>query len=364
MSTNCASTPGREPAGESDDVRGSTAATGPATGSSQLEFRSEIPASIDRSEFRSEIPRGADRPRPAGALVEVPPEQIEPDPTQPRRRFDPESLEQLARSLQLHGQLLPIQVRPGEAPGRWVIVSGERRHRAAIRAGLSTVRCLVVGGPTDPDSVLSQQLAENLHREALGPLELARALQRLMLDHGWTSSRVAGATGLSRSEVCKTLALLGLPEDVQALVADGSVPPSTAYELARLNGDPDALGDLARRTASEGLSRRAVAEAIDRAILPTASTPTPTRRGRPRGLTRTFRAEGARVTVALPPDRATDADALLALEAATRQLRARAAAPRPADAAEPGGGDPSRPPALHHPEPGPDRVLASMDPGI
>ncbi len=191
-------------------------------------------------------------------LQDVPVAQIEPNRQQPRAYFDEEALVSLTASVAAVGVLQPILVRPDDN-GRFQLIAGERRWRAAKRAGLQTIPALVrtVG---DADS-LEQALVENLHREDLNALEEAGAYQQLMEDFGLTQEQVANRVGKSRSAVTNTLRLFQLPPSVQKLVAERKLSAGHARALL---GSPDRLFQetLARRAVAEDLSVRQLEELV------------------------------------------------------------------------------------------------------
>jgi ParB family chromosome partitioning protein len=188
---------------------------------------------------------------PAGATQRVPIEFLRPSPLQPRRRFDEAELEALAQSLRERGVLQPLLVRPagGGVPG-YEIVAGERRWRAAQRAGLHEVP-VVVRDFSDRET-LEVALIENLQRADLSPLEEAKAYRRLMDEFAHTQEALAEAVGRSRSHVANTLRLLGLPAEVHELIEDGKL---TAGHARALIGNPAAVA-LARTVVERGLSVR------------------------------------------------------------------------------------------------------------
>jgi ParB family chromosome partitioning protein len=183
---------------------------------------------------------------------------IVPNPHQPRVHFDEVTLGELAASIEQIGVLQPILVRPLDG-GRYELVAGERRWRAAQRAGLRVIPAIVRTG-TDESSI-EQALVENLHRADLTPLEEAAAYQQLLEDFGLTHEQIAQRVGKSRSAVSNTLRLLGLPPAVQHLLADGKL--SAGHARALLSTPDRALQEaLARRAAAEGWSVRAVEDAV------------------------------------------------------------------------------------------------------
>ena len=184
----------------------------------------------------------------------IPHDKINVDPDQPREEFDEEGLDRLAESLKLRGQLQPIRVRWDEGRRCYVIVCGERRWRAAGRAGLKGLECIVMDGPVGAEELLALQLVENLMREDLKPIEQAKAFRSLMDQHGWSTHRVAGELSVSQNHVVTALQLLKLPEAVQGRVERGEVPASTAYELSKI-ADPSEQIRLAGEAAAGRLRR-------------------------------------------------------------------------------------------------------------
>jgi ParB family chromosome partitioning protein len=206
----------------------------------------------------------------AGRLVEVPVDAIAANPRQPRREFDDASLQGLARSIEEVGVLQPVVVRPRE--GGYELVAGERRVRAARLAGLATVPAIVRrSGDTES---LREALIENIHREDLAPLELAAAFQELLEELGATQESVAERLGYSRAHVANTIRLLSLPPEVQRLLAEGRIQAGHARALLALPDD-GARSSLALRIAAEGLSVRAVEEAVKRYVTPGRRPPAP-----------------------------------------------------------------------------------------
>lgn len=192
------------------------------------------------------------------ALREVPVESIAPNPHQPRAYFDEEALAALTASVAELGVLQPILVREvGE--DRFELIAGERRWRAAKRAGLPSIP--VVVRTVDEVLSLEQALVENLHREDLNPLEEAAAYQQLMEDFSLTQEQVAQKVGRSRSAVANTLRLFQLPPSIQRLVAENQLAAGHARALL---GTPDRAfqEDLARRIVARGLSVREAEEAV------------------------------------------------------------------------------------------------------
>ena len=183
---------------------------------------------------------------------------ITPNPRQPRRSFDEDALDELAESIRQVGLLQPVVVR-GAAPGRYELIMGERRWRAAQRAGLTEIGAIVK--QTHDDDLLRNALIENLHRQQLDPLEEAAAYQQLLDDFGATHEELARKIGRSRPNITNTLRLLNLPPAVQKRVAAGVLSAGHARALLSLD-DPEAQERLAGRIVAEGLSVRAVEEIV------------------------------------------------------------------------------------------------------
>jgi ParB family chromosome partitioning protein len=194
---------------------------------------------------------------PTSGLASIPVSDIEPLPGQPRTHFNEEALDELASSIAARGVIQPIIVRPlGE--GRYQLVAGERRWRAAQRARLHEIPALV--RELEQREVMALALIENLQREDLNPLEEARAYQKLAADEGMTQAEIAKLVDKSRSHVANFQRLLALPDDVLAFLAAGTLSMGHARALI---GREDASA-LARRAVDEKLSVREI-EKLSRA---------------------------------------------------------------------------------------------------
>jgi len=194
------------------------------------------------------------------ALQELPVSSISANRRQPRTAFDEEALAALTASIRELGVLQPVLVR-ATGSGDFELVAGERRWRAAKRAGLQVIPALV--RTTDDAASLEQALVENLQREDLNPMDEGAAYQQLIEDFHLTHDEVAARMGKSRTTITNTLRLFQLPPSVQRLVADGKLSAGHARSL--LSSPDRAFQEvLARRVVSEGLSVRAV-EAAARA---------------------------------------------------------------------------------------------------
>ena len=210
-------------------------------------------------------PPSAAIPAPAGGatgrmLLQLPLEAVERNPEQPRKRFDEKKLEELAASIREHGVVEPILVR--REGGKYRIVAGERRWRAAQRAGLREVPALVREA-TDQQA-FELALVENLQRADLNAIEEAEAYEVLATDHGLTQEAIAGRVGKERSTVANALRLLKLPDDVRDAVRGGQLDMGHARALLGLE-DADSMKKLAQRAVREGLSVRAL-EALVRGL--------------------------------------------------------------------------------------------------
>ena len=160
--------------------------------------------------------------------VSLPISQVEPGLNQPRKRFDPETLAELADSIRIHGIIQPLTVRR-LSTGYYQIIAGERRWRAAKDAGLREVPVVII--EADDKKVMEIGLIENLQREDLNPVEEARGYQTLMEEYGLTQEQVAQQMGKSRPAITNTLRLLALPEDLLELVAQDQLSAGHARAL-------------------------------------------------------------------------------------------------------------------------------------
>ena len=211
---------------------------------------------------------GAPESGEASGLLEVPVNAVSPNPKQPRTRFDDEAIGALATSIREVGILQPIVVR--KAGAGYELIAGERRLRAAKLAGLATIP--VVVRDTDDADTLREALIENIHREDLGPIELAEAFRQLLEELGLKQEELADRVGVSRSHIANTIRLLQLPIDVQQLLTDGKLQAGHARTLLTL-GNAEAQNALALRTVVEDLSVREVEELVRRYVDAPAEKP-------------------------------------------------------------------------------------------
>ena len=199
------------------------------------------------------IPGGAGVPPVTGGLTEVPISAVELNPHQPRTYFDDDSLAELAASIRAVGVLQPLLVRSLQS-GAYQLIAGERRMKAAQRAGLTHVP-VIVRDASDAASA-EQALIENVHREDLGPLEEAAAYQQLVDEFSLTHDQLASRVGKNRATITNSLRLLALPASVQQLIADRRLSAGHAKVLLGLS-DRAQQERLAQQVVREGLSVRA-----------------------------------------------------------------------------------------------------------
>ena len=197
-------------------------------------------------------------------LRELPIGQIEPNTYQPRAFFEEESLAGLAASIEAVGVLQPILVRE-ISPQKFELIAGERRWRAAQRAGLESIPAIVRAA--EDQVSLEQALVENLHREDLGVLEEAAGYQQLVDEFGQTHEEIARRMGRSRSAIANTIRLLQLSDDIQRLIADGQI--TAGHGRALLGTDDLAFrASLARAAVAQRLTVREVEERVRRHAQP------------------------------------------------------------------------------------------------
>jgi ParB family chromosome partitioning protein len=207
------------------------------------------------------------------ATFEVDVDRLEPNAYQPRLHVDDTRLEELAASIRTNGVIQPIVVRALDE-GRYQIIAGERRWRAALRAGLLTVPVTVKTMPPGGErQLLAWALIENLQREDLNPIEQARAYQRLVDEFHLTQDAVAEQVGKDRSSVANTLRLLKLADEVQHVVATGALSMGHARAIVALS-DQARQRQVARDAVAHALSVREVETIVKREL---ESGPKPTR---------------------------------------------------------------------------------------
>lgn len=206
----------------------------------------------------------------AGA-IEIPIDQISPNPHQPRQSFDAEKLQELANSIAQHGLIQPLVVT--RVSQGYQLIAGERRWRASQLAGLATVPVIVK--ETTPQQMLELALVENIQRADLNPLEEAEAYAHLMTEFGLTQEAVAERVGKSRTAVANIVRLLNLPEDARVALASGIITEGHARALLSLKKQRDQL-NLLNTIIQRDLNVRQT-EALARQLLLGAETPRPKR---------------------------------------------------------------------------------------
>ncbi len=199
---------------------------------------------------------------PETGVTEIPVDRIRPNSLQPRAGFDREPLAELEASIREHGVLQPVLLRP--SGDRYELVAGERRWRAAVAAGLSSVPAVV--RQMDDRNALEVALVENLQREDLNPMERARAYRRLIDEFGLTQEQVARRVGRSQPTIANAVRLLSLPAEVQASLEAGRITEGHARALLAIP-DPERLLLVWRKVEARGMSvRETEAEAARRLI--------------------------------------------------------------------------------------------------
>jgi len=186
-------------------------------------------------------------------------EMLKPNPLQPRKKIDPNSLDELARSIRTSGILQPIVVVPQE--DGYMIIVGERRWRAAQKAGLNKIPALIRDVPKDQQ--IEASLVENLQREDLNPIEIALTYQKLTAETGLTQQEVAEKVGKDRTSVTNIIRLLKLPDEIQTILAERKLSMGHARALLGLD-NPDTQVSLAREIVQKNLSVRDAEKLVSR----------------------------------------------------------------------------------------------------
>lgn len=195
--------------------------------------------------------------KPMSEMTEVGIERIIPNPTQPRKEFDETALDELADSIRQLGVIQPVTVRKG-TDGRYVIISGERRWRAAHRAGLRTLPVYI--REVDDENLHAMALVENIQRQDLNAIEIALGLQRLVEECHLTQEALSQKVGKNRSSVANYLRLLKLPDEMQLALKEGLISMGHAKAIAGLP-EREQLRVL-KRTLKKSLSVRQTEELV------------------------------------------------------------------------------------------------------
>ena len=209
--------------------------------------------------FAEDLTLEENRERVEKEITELPVMKIEPRQDQPRRRFDEAALEDLAESIAKHGVIQPITVRPQDS-GYYQIIAGERRWRAARKAGLETVPVHIL--TVDEQKAMEMALVENLQREDLNPIEEAQGYEVLQQTYGMTQEEVAQSVGKSRPAIANSMRLLMLSEEVRKLVEDGELSAGHARTLLPLE-HPDVQLNVAQTIIAKKLSVRRAEALVD-----------------------------------------------------------------------------------------------------
>jgi ParB family chromosome partitioning protein len=251
---------------------------------------------------------GRTRSRTAGEMELA---RIIPDPNQPRKQFGKDDLGRMADNVKKVGILQPIRVRWSESHGKWMIISGERRYRAARLAGLESIPCIFVEDELEETDLRAEQLIENCQRENLKPIEQATAFQALVDQTGWSMQRLANELNLSKASVVRSLALLNLPDDVRAKVESRNLTASAAYAISQVDGEARQR-QLAMQATERNLSRDQVVELT--------KSKTPDEAPQVNKLTRRITTRHAIIIVEHNDAHASEADIQAALLAAVKQI--------------------------------------------
>ncbi len=217
-----------------------------------------LSALIPTALYAPAVPEMHPEPEHGDRFVMVSLDKLIANPNQPRKYFAEEKLSQLADSIAQKGVLQPILVR--QINGKFQIVAGERRFRAAERLGLAEVPARIVEHLDDRD-MLEISIVENLQRDDLNPLELAEGYQRLVTEFSLTQVELSTRVGKDRSSVANTLRLLNLPNEVKARIATGELKEGHARAILALETEKEQL-ELARKIIEEDLTVRAIEEII------------------------------------------------------------------------------------------------------
>lgn len=254
---------------------------------------------------------GFTRNRAAGEMLL---ENIIPDPSQPRKEFEPGAIERLSESIKSRGVLQPLRVRWNPELGKHIILVGERRYRASLLAGLTSVPCIFVETELTQAEILEEQLVENLLREDLNAVEQATSFRRYMEIVGCHAKDLAQLLKVSPSTVTRALSLLTLPEPIQEQIAQGELPAKSGFEIAKLKSVP----------AQEALAERIITEKLtadDAAKVVRQKKGKPTSKGR--GASETYRVTSGFKVVVTSSKKATHEDFVEALSQALSMAQAK-----------------------------------------
>lgn len=252
------------------------------------------------------------------ALVDL--DRIVPDANQVRKQFDEDAISEMAQSLKDHGQLTPIFLRWDKELGKWVIIAGERRYRGAVKAGLKSLKAICFEGEITESDIRVYQLTENLQREDLKPIELAKSFEELMKLNSWTMDQLAAHIKKSKATISRSLALLKLPADVQQRVEKGELPASAAYEIAKSAKTADEQRAQAEQYVSQGLTRDVLTgKKAKPAVAPAEGNEDAAPKAKP--VAKSFEVGTAIVTIKWQKANVRKRDIIAALEGALAEVR-------------------------------------------
>jgi ParB family chromosome partitioning protein len=235
-------------------------------------------------------------------------DRLAPDPDQPRKTFAQDAIDEMAASMEALGQLQPIRIRWGSEAGVWIIIDGERRFRAAKQLGRKSIQCVEDKKDLTPDQILEAQLAANIVREDVPPVEAAAAVDRLLKLRGWSQRELASYLRVSSTKVQKAAELHAAPEPVKEMVVNKEIVPAVAIEAGRADTDEEKIR-IARKARDEKMTKAETAAEVQR------SRAKPSGAGAPRARLKTawtHKAAGCTVAVENPKglDNAAIANAL------------------------------------------------------
>ena len=242
----------------------------PATKKAVKKKRGKQPAAEKGSMAKAKVEQKTESGPLDASLRSMPIDLLQRGKYQPRENFDQEALEELASSIRVQGVIQPIVVRPIGKQGRYEIVAGERRWRAAQLAGLQDIPAVV--REVDDQATMAMALIENLQRENLNPIEEASALQRLIDEFGLTQQQAADAVGRSRTSVTNLLRLLNLNAEVGLMVERGKIEMGHARALLGLEGKQQV--DAAKQVLLLGLSVRETEKLVRKLLQPKSTEKT------------------------------------------------------------------------------------------
>lgn len=200
----------------------------------------------------------------------ITPDDIYPDPNQPRKEFDEKELLAFGEEIRTNGQLQPIGVRWDNDNSRWLIIYGERRWRAIKAARITEIKCRFFQDELAESQIRSIQLTENIQRKDLKPIEEAKGYRGLMTLNKWKAKEVAEHLNISPNKVGRALKLLSLPEDVQTDIDQGNIAPSVAYEITK-EKKQDKREALIEQARSGELKQKTVRKATNSKSSPSKS---------------------------------------------------------------------------------------------